>query len=65
MISLMRDLIYRMINLIKKKFNKSAKHIICISNFTKSELIKIYNVPKEKISVIYLGIDKKDCNKYK
>ena len=58
------DLINERFNLQNDQFNKrnlikSAKHIICISNFTKSELIKIYNVPKEKISVIYLGIDKK------
>ena len=37
-----------------------AKKIICVSNFTKSELIKyVPSVKKEKISVIYNGIDDK------
>ena len=58
------DLISERFNLqndkfIKRNLIKKAKHIICISNFTKSELMKIYDVPKDKISVVYLGIDKK------
>jgi len=32
-----------------------ADHVLSISNQTKEDLIRIYGVPKEKISVIYLG----------
>ena len=54
------DLISERFNLqndkfIKRNLIKKAKHIICISNFTKSELMKIYDVPKDKISVVYLA----------
>ena len=42
----------------KKLFNK-AKHIICISNQTKKDLINIYKIDKNKITVIYLGTKKK------
>ena len=56
------DLIHEKLKLDTQKFEKfdlikRAKHIICISNHTKRELIRFYNVKKEKISVIYLGID--------
>jgi len=36
---------------------RQSKHIIAISNFTKSEVIKHYGLSSEKISVIYNGID--------
>tara|TARA_B110000211_G_scaffold232790_1_gene297341 strand:- start:866 stop:1633 length:768 start_codon:yes stop_codon:yes gene_type:complete len=42
----------------KKELIKKASHIICISNTTKKDLIKFYNVDKKKISVIYLGVEK-------
>jgi len=38
---------------------KKAKHIITISNFSKQEIHSIYNVPLDKISVIYPGINTK------
>ena len=41
----------------KKKLVRNAKHIICISEQTKKDLIKFYNIDKKKITVIYLGID--------
>jgi len=41
----------------KKKVIDNAKHIICISNQTKSDLKKFYNVSDNKISVISLGVD--------
>ncbi len=34
-----------------------ADHIIAISNTTKSDLIKIYKIPDDKISVIYHGVE--------
>jgi glycosyltransferase involved in cell wall biosynthesis len=35
---------------------KSAKHIIAVSEYTKSDLIKYLNIPEKNISVIYSGI---------
>ena len=43
-------------NIFTKKIGKLAK-IIAISNLVKNELQTIYNVPGDKISVIYNGID--------
>lgn len=34
-----------------------ADHIICISENTRRDLISLLNVPAEKISVVYLGVD--------
>lgn len=63
------DLIHEKINFTQKQFTheqfkkkdilNKAKHIICISNQTKKDLIKIYKVNKNKISVVYLGTEKK------
>ena len=39
----------------KQKAIDLADKIICISNNTKNDLINIYNVKSDKISVIYLG----------
>lgn len=36
---------------------KQARKIIAISEFTKSEIIKFYRVPEEKVVVAYPGID--------
>tara|TARA_Y100001970_G_C14143993_1_gene808796 strand:+ start:386 stop:1450 length:1065 start_codon:yes stop_codon:yes gene_type:complete len=43
----------------KSKLVKKVNKIICISNQTKNDLIKYYNVKANKISVIYLGINQK------
>ncbi len=40
-----------------KQAIKSASHIIVPSKFTKSEIIKVYNIPESNISVIYHGVD--------
>jgi glycosyltransferase involved in cell wall biosynthesis len=40
---------------LKKRAIKSADHIICISNTTKSDLIEFYGIPEAMISVVYLG----------
>lgn len=58
------DLINERFDIQNNQFNKknlimNAKHIICISNFTKSELIDIYEIPPKKISVVHLGVDEK------
>ncbi len=36
---------------------KWSKNIICVSNNTKLDLINLYNVPKEKIRVVYEGVN--------
>mgnify|MGYP001171590827 CR=1 FL=1 len=40
----------------KKYLINKASHFICISNNTKKDLIKYYNVDEKKISVIYPGV---------
>jgi glycosyltransferase involved in cell wall biosynthesis len=39
----------------KERAIKRADHIICISNHTRSDLLDLFDLPPEKISVIYLG----------
>lgn len=39
----------------KEKAIKNADGIICISNTTKKDLLNLYNVPEEKIKIIYHG----------
>ncbi len=41
---------------IEKKIFQNAKKIIAISNMVKNDIIKTYNIPQEKIEVIYNGI---------
>lgn len=41
----------------KRKAIENAAHLIAISENTKKDLLKYYNVAKEKISVIYHGIE--------
>jgi len=52
------DLIYEKFynNFNKKKILERASHIICISKNTKQDLLKYYDIDKNKISVIYLGV---------
>ena len=42
----------------KKKYLNDIDYIICPSNKTKSDLINFYNIPKNKIEVVYMGIHK-------
>ena len=44
-------------NRYKQNYINAADKIICISESTKKDLLKYYNVDKKKLSVIYLGID--------
>ena len=37
---------------------KKAKHVLTISEFSKSEIINLYQTPAEKITVIYPGYDR-------
>lgn len=34
-----------------------ADHVICISQHTRRDLIELFGVPEEKVSVVYLGVD--------
>lgn len=46
---------------------KKAKKIIAVSNHTKDDLIKFFNIPEEKIAVVYNGVEKtrRDIDKTK
>ena len=43
--------------ILKKKAVERADHIICISKNTREDLIRIFNVQREKTSVIYHGFN--------
>ena len=43
--------------MIEKRAIKSVDRIIAVSNFTKNQIMKRYHLDKEKITVIYNGID--------
>jgi glycosyltransferase involved in cell wall biosynthesis len=40
---------------IKQRAIRRADHIICISENTRLDLLEYYNLPEEKVSVVYLG----------
>lgn len=42
---------------------KRADHIICISEYTKKDIIKKFKIPKDKISVVYHGFEPKKFKK--
>ena len=50
-------------NISKKKINtiNRADKVICISNNTKNDLMRLFNVDEKKIEVVYLGFDKLTC----
>ncbi len=57
--------IYGHENFIKKFYNSKLSEmdkIIAISNFVKNKIVKIYNIPEDKITVIPRGIDEKKYN---
>ena len=41
----------------KRITTQRADHIICISECTRKDLIKLYDLPEDKVSVVYLGFD--------
>ena len=53
-----KDDLYQLTNWSKRSIEKS-KHIFAISESTKDDIIKNYNVPQSKISVTYMGYDSK------
>lgn len=46
-------------DLVRKKRAavENVDHVICISESTRSDLIELFDVPVEKTSVVYLGVD--------
>lgn len=57
--------IYGHENFIKKFYNSKLGEmdkIIAISNFVKNKIVKIYNIPEDKITVIPRGIDERKYN---
>lgn len=49
---------------IKKKAIQRADHVICISECTRQDLIKILDIPESKISVVYHGVSELIGNGY-
>ena len=41
----------------KRAAVQRADHIICISEHTRGDLLKLYQVPEKKVSVVYLGCE--------
>jgi len=52
----------KFLEFLQKIMIKRSDHIIAVSNFVKDNLIKYYNIPSEKITVIHNGVD---LNKFK
>lgn len=46
----------------KKRFVEASKHIIAISENTKQDLIRLWQVPEEKISVVYHSSPYEGCH---
>ena len=46
------------------KLAKNSIHLFAISEFTKSRLVELFNIPEDKISVTYCGVDDRfqPCN---
>lgn len=42
---------------IKRKAIFRADHVICISENTKSDLMRLYDIPESRLSVVHLGFD--------
>jgi len=47
--------LYQLVNWTESSL-KHAKHVVAVSQFTKNELINTYQIPPEKITVIYNGV---------
>lgn len=46
-----------LLNIFAKRSIKRSDKIIAVSEFTKSEILRFYDVPSEKISVVYNAVD--------
>ena len=61
---LIPEIIYndRRVGHCRQKLLKDATHIISISEKTKIDMMRLYGVPEEKITVIHLGFLKQEAN---
>lgn len=41
----------------KRETVQRADHVICISQCTRNDLVEIFNIPVEKVSVVYIGFE--------
>jgi glycosyltransferase involved in cell wall biosynthesis len=44
--------------LVRRAVQKQAMHVFTVSNFCKSELMRLYAIPNSKVSVLYNGVDR-------
>lgn len=42
---------------LKRMATKRADHVICISESTRNDLLEFFDLPENKVSVVYLGFD--------
>ena len=42
---------------LKRRYVSNADHIICVSEATKQDLLKVYGIPRAPISVVHHGVD--------
>lgn len=49
----------RRVRHFRRQMLNDATHIIAITESTKKDIVRLYNIPEKKISVIYLGYDMK------
>jgi glycosyltransferase involved in cell wall biosynthesis len=42
---------------LKRRYVESADHVICVSNATKDDLVRIYGTPRAPITVVHHGVD--------
>ena len=45
------------LGILERLYTRRTSHFIAVSNFVKNEIIKYFNIPPEKIKVIYHGVD--------
>ena len=45
------------LGVLERLYTRRTSHFIAVSNFAKNEIIRYFNVPAEKIRVIYHGVD--------
>ncbi len=45
-------------SLRKRKATQRADHVLCISESTRKDLLELFDLPEDKVSVVYLGFDR-------
>lgn len=49
---------YNRISEWKRMATQRADHVICISESTRKDLLELFDLPEDKVSVVYLGFDR-------